>query len=564
MNIMKLNIGQRLTLGFGIVIALLGLLATLATLRISGLADQVNQVVNDRYPKTVTANKIKTDLNEISRSMLSTLVMTDASQIKAELKNIEEKNLSSNQAFDKLEKEAHSETGAALLKEIKTSRERFAKVQADFVKLINEERKDDAMVQFNFKRAVLVKYFVVLDKFIEFQHKQMDQAGQDSATTAEQTKWLILFLAVIAGVLSVLVAYTSTHSITVPIKVAVKIAKRVADGDLTHKIQARSTDETGQMIDALQHMNDSLLEIVTRVRQGTDSIASASAEIASGNLDLSSRTEHQADSLGQTAASMRDLTNTVRQNAENASQADKLASRSSEVALRGGGVVSNVIETMGSITESSKKIVDIIAVIDGIAFQTNILALNAAVEAARAGEQGRGFAVVASEVRNLAQRSASAAKEIKHLINDSVSKVKEGSNLVEQAGVTMEEVVASIRLVTNIMGEITSASQEQSAGIEQVNHSISEMDETTQQNAALVEEAAAAAQSMQDQAANLAQVVSIFRTPDYPHGRSVPAHPTATAPKASAPPAPRALAKVAPTPARKPQSAASSDGWEEF
>jgi methyl-accepting chemotaxis protein len=291
----------------------------------------------------------------------------------------------------------------------------------------------------------------------------------------------------------------------------VQIARRVADGDLTSAIAVDSRDEAGQMMEALRHMNDSLIRIVGEVRSSTESMSGVSGEIASGNLDLSSRTEAQASSLAQTSSSMRELTDTVQQNADNARQANALAAQASEVAARGGSVVSHVIATMGSITASSKKIVDIIGVIDGIAFQTNILALNAAVEAARAGEQGRGFAVVASEVRNLAQRSAAAAKEIKLLIGDSVDKVHEGSNLVEQAGVTMAEVVESVRRVTDIMAEITAASTEQSAGIAQVSQTIVEMDQTTQQNAALVEEAAAAAAAMQEQAARLARAVSVFK-----------------------------------------------------
>jgi methyl-accepting chemotaxis protein len=258
-------------------------------------------------------------------------------------------------------------------------------------------------------------------------------------------------------------------------------------------------------------MNSSLVKIVGDVRTGTDSMASASSQIASGNLDLSSRTEEQASSLEETASSMEEMTSTVKQNADNARQANQLAASASEVALRGGSVVAQVVDTMSSINESSKKIVDIIGVIDGIAFQTNILALNAAVEAARAGEQGRGFAVVASEVRNLAQRSAAAAKEIKGLIGDSVEKVDLGARLVEQAGTTMDEIVDSVKRVTDIMSEITCASQEQTSGIEQINQAISQMDQVTQQNAALVEEAAAAAESLQEQAGALAQVVSVFK-----------------------------------------------------
>ncbi|WP_435491655.1 methyl-accepting chemotaxis protein [Variovorax sp. ZT4R33] len=300
---------------------------------------------------------------------------------------------------------------------------------------------------------------------------------------------------------------------------AAGITRRIAEGDLSVAIDLRKDDESS-VLHAIRTMRDSLAKVVGEVRQGTDTMATASSQIASGNQDLSSRTEEQASSLEQTAASMEELTATVKQNAENARQANQLAVAASDVAVRGGNVVSQVVGTMGSINASSKKIVDIIGVIDGIAFQTNILALNAAVEAARAGEQGRGFAVVASEVRSLAQRSASAAKEIKALIDDSVGKVGAGSAQVAEAGQTMEEIVASVKRVTDIMGEIMAASQEQTSGIEQINQAITQMDQVTQQNAALVEEAAAAAASLQDQAGSLSQLVGIFQlTPAAPARR---------------------------------------------
>jgi methyl-accepting chemotaxis protein len=291
---------------------------------------------------------------------------------------------------------------------------------------------------------------------------------------------------------------------------AKKIISRIAAGDLTQIIETRSSDRQSLLFD-MKNMQAALVDMVRQIRQGTDTIATASSEIASGNLDLSSRTEQQASSLEETASSMEELTSTVKQNVDNARQANLLAVSAAEVAGKGGMVVSQVVETMGSINDSSKKIVDIISVIDGIAFQTNILALNAAVEAARAGEQGRGFAVVASEVRNLAQRSAAAAKEIKTLIDDSVGKVDAGSKLVGEAGSTMTEIVDSIKRVTDIMSEIMAASQEQSAGIEQVNQAVSQMDQVTQQNASLVEEAAAAAESMHEQAGKLAEVVGAFK-----------------------------------------------------
>jgi methyl-accepting chemotaxis protein len=308
--------------------------------------------------------------------------------------------------------------------------------------------------------------------------------------------------------------------ITRPLTQAIGIAKTVAAGDLRTEVVVQSKDEVGELLDALKHMNENLSNIVGRVRVGTDAIATASTEIASGNMDLSSRTEEQASSLEETASSMVELTSTVRQNNENAHQARTLASAASEVAVKGGATVSEVVKTMGAINESSRRIVDIIGVIDGIAFQTNILALNAAVEAARAGEQGRGFAVVAGEVRNLAHRSAAAAKEIKELIGDSVLRVEAGSKLVGQAGTTMDEVVASVERVSAIIGEIAVASNEQQDGIEQISIAINQMDSVTQQNAALVEEAAAAADALQQQAASLAEAVSVFKLRDQPDAAS--------------------------------------------
>jgi methyl-accepting chemotaxis protein len=350
---------------------------------------------------------------------------------------------------------------------------------------------------------------------------------------------------------------------------ALRVANSVAGGNLTERITIESNDEIGQLLAALQKMNEGLVAIVSEVRGGTDMIATASGQIAAGNQDLSSRTEQQASSLEETASSMEELTSTVKQNADNARQANSLAETASTVASRGGKVIGQVVQTMDEINDSAKKIVDIIGVIDGIAFQTNILALNAAVEAARAGEQGRGFAVVATEVRNLAQRSAAAAKEIKTLIGNSVERVDAGSKLVNEAGATMDEIVDSVRRVTDIMGEITSASLEQTAGIDQINVAITQMDQVTQQNAALVEEASAASEAMQEQAHKLAQVVSIFKLDSTSVAAVRVAAPVAPAvarravsapPRAAKPAAPTRIAAARPSVA----AAAKADEWEEF
>lgn len=326
--------------------------------------------------------------------------------------------------------------------------------------------------------------------------------------TVRNTSIIVILVGVL---LAAFIGLWLVRAISRPLNEAVRIAQSVAAGDLTHRIDVHSQDETGRLMQALKDMNESLVNIVGQVRSGTETIAVASRQIASGNADLSARTESQASSLEETASSMEELTSTVKQNAENARHANQLVVATAEFAVKGGQVVGQVVDTMASIKASSRKIADIIGVIDGIAFQTNILALNAAVEAARAGEQGRGFAVVAAEVRNLAQRSAGAAKEIKTLIGDSVEKVNVGSQLVEEAGQTMDDIVTSVELVTEIMSGLAAASHQQSAGIEQVNQAVGQMDEATQQNAALVEQAAAAAESLQEQAGKLAEAVSVFK-----------------------------------------------------
>ncbi|MGC7405499.1 methyl-accepting chemotaxis protein [Pandoraea pneumonica] len=368
--------------------------------------------------------------------------------------------------------------------------------------------------------------------------------------------WMVGIGLLVGLVVGLITQITLTRAIVGPIDDAIKHFEKIAGGDLTQRIEVWNDTETGRLFKGVKHMQDSLVRTVAEVRSGTESITSAAQQIAAGNTDLSARTEQQAASLEETASSMEQLTATVKQNADNARQASQLAVNASDIAARGGDVVGKVVGTMQGISTSSSKIVDIISVIDGIAFQTNILALNAAVEAARAGEQGRGFAVVAGEVRTLAQRSAAAAKEIKELIEDSAHKVQDGSALVEQAGQTMEEIVQAVKRVTDIMGEISAASAEQSGGIEQVNRAVTQMDEVTQQNAALVEEAAAAAGSLEEQANRLKSVVSVFRLEA---GQAAVAHaaPALAAIPVSAAPAPRAVARppvkkaAAPAPAPK-------------
>jgi methyl-accepting chemotaxis protein len=432
-------------------------------------------------------------------------------------------------------------------------------------------QRDQALdLMFKETNSLQTTYIQSLKKFIIHEDdllKKARDAAEDTAGFAQK----ILF-AIFAGVLilGVFIAIAITRGLLKSLggepEYATAVAGKIAAGDLTVAVHTNANDHSSLLF-AMKTMRDSLANVVGEVRTGTDGIATASSQIAAGNQDLSSRTEQQASSLEETAASMEELTSTVKQNADNARQANQLALSASSVAVKGGNVVSQVVDTMGSINASSRKIVDIICVIDGIAFQTNILALNAAVEAARAGEQGRGFAVVASEVRNLAQRSAAAAKEIKTLIGDSVDKVDAGSKLVDQAGSTMNELVDSVKRVTDIMAEILAASQEQTSGIEQINQAITQMDQVTQQNAALVEEAAAAAVSLQQQAGSLSQVVSVFRLDDHQRNQAAPARRPASSNRAAAPVRPPAKRAIA-APLRKPRTSTvappADNDWETF
>ncbi|MFZ6843292.1 methyl-accepting chemotaxis protein [Undibacterium sp. RuTC16W] len=437
--------------------------------------------------------------------------------------------------------------------------------------------KDATAILRNESSKLNAQIRTMVDKLVKLNSEGGAASYQRGTEVYKSSRLWIIGVLTASIVLGLTLAYWIADVVSSPLQHAVKVAQTVASGDLTSQIDVTSKDETGLLLQALKEMNASLLKVVIEVRSGTDQIASASMQIAEGNMDLSNRTETQASSLEETASSMEEITSTVRHNSDNARQANQLSISATQVAMKGGDVVSQVVDTMGSINASSKKIVDIIGVIDGIAFQTNILALNAAVEAARAGEQGRGFAVVASEVRNLAQRSASAAKEIKELINDSVDKVDQGSRLVDQAGSTMHEVVESVKRVSDIISEITAAGAEQSSGIDQINTAIAQMDLVTQQNAALVEEAAAAAKALQDQAANLSEVVSVFKldqvSVNSPATRKSSVVAARPAPAAGKPkPAARALSKPSVATQRsnstgeaKPKAtAAATDDWEEF
>jgi len=550
----NLKIGSRLGLAFGVILFILVLSTSLGVWRLNQLAahmhamateDNTKQQIAAEWLGTVALNGMRTraaltgpveNVQGFQRDMDTTSARTAALR-------------------EQLMKLVQSPTGKSMLAAIDTAREAYRTPRAELMK--RKVAGEDVSASIESLTPLNNTYVGAIQVFQDRQKKLYEDSLASAEADAAQGQQLLIGAGVLALLLGAFFAYTLSRSITVPLRQAAVSARRISEGDLTETIDAVGRDEAAEVLTALHAMQANLGRVVSGVRSNAEGVATASAQIAQGNNDLSGRTEQQASALQQTAASMEELSSTVRQNSDNAQQANQLAQGATNVAVEGGEVVARVVDTMKGINESSRKISDIISVIDGIAFQTNILALNAAVEAARAGEQGRGFAVVASEVRSLAQRSADAAKQIKGLIGTSVERVEQGTALVDQAGSTMQEVVSAIRRVTDLMGEISAASMEQSSGVAQVGQAVTQMDQATQQNAALVEESAAAAASLRSQAEQLVQSVAVFKLSGVAHLSQAPsvvhapAAPRAFAPASAPRPAAPATPKASVAPALK-------------
>ncbi|MFZ6774111.1 methyl-accepting chemotaxis protein [Undibacterium sp. SXout7W] len=561
-SIKHLSVAKRLGLGFAIILFLSLLTTIIAIARLHTVAQASEQLmkdpltterlVSDWYRNIHTGIRRTTAIAKSSDPSLATFFAEDQA----------ESTRTSAILQKSIEEHMQSDREKILFKEIGEARKSYLAARETIVNLKKEDKTEEANQSLEKNFTPAGKYYTQkIEELLKGQRDKIDQTALEIQNTYEASRILLIILSILVTALSLVCAWLITNSITHPLRLTTEVAEKMATGDLSGVIQIQRHDEIGKMMEAINGVSHGLSQVISEVRHGTETIMTASGEIASGNADLSARTESQASSLQETASSMEELTSTVRLNAENAQHANQLVLSASGVAVRGGEVVDQVVSTMGAIKDSSRKIVDIIGVIDSIAFQTNILALNAAVEAARAGEQGRGFAVVATEVRNLAQRSASAAKEIKALINDSVSEVEHGSKLVDTAGKTMQDIVSSVQQVADIMNEITSASREQSAGIEQVNLAVTQMDEMTQQNAALVEQAAASAESMRDQSLKLSQVVAQFKIAGETVTSSAPQRAMSSSQKPRAAQRPGLLAAHTKTPSTNHRA---DKDWEEF
>ena len=576
MNPLQWKIGPRLAAAMGAMLALLMLMSALAMQQMMSMQRETRQITSNWLPSVSLVNQMNTNTSDYRVAEIGHVLATEDAAMAVK----DQEMAAALATFEK--------NRAAYAKLISSPEEQrlYDSFMADWKsylavheRLYAHSRKNET----DQARAILdgdsLKLFTaasdLLDKLIELNAKGANQAGSTAEAAYTTARTVVVTTLVVSAVMALVISRLLIRSVTVPLRQAVEVADAVADGDLRHAVDARGGDEAAQLMRALERMRQGLTQTVSRVRANAESVSTASSQIAQGNADLSQRTEEQASALQETAATMSELSSTVRSNADNARQADQLARNASEAARQGGGAVGDVVDTMRGISASSRKIADIIGTIDGIAFQTNILALNAAVEAARAGEQGRGFAVVAGEVRTLAQRSADAAKEIKSLITDSVEQVERGSQQVDTAGASMESLVQAIQRVTDIVGEISTASVEQADGVGQVEQAVSQMDQVTQQNAALVEESAAAAESLKQQAQQMVEIVSVFRLGGDGAARASAPAPSRPAPAparvATAAPRPAPRAKAPPPPAARPAAAAATapagaadDDWTSF
>ncbi len=583
----RFKIGPRLAVGFSILVLLMAAVAALGAYQIRAVSQGMEALMQARYGKVELINDIQKLLMQQGVRLRNVVILTQPQDLETEFAEMEDTVSHISARMKQLNAALDEPQSKDLLAQSAQSRATWLEARNEVVRLVQARQQGEAVRHMvDVARPAHQAYYDALGKISRRLTELAAEARDQNAAMAQRAIYLIAALAGLAGLVAVGISLVISRSIVRPISEAVRVAETVASGDLRARINAEGRDEPAQLLKALRGMNESLARLVGQVRASSGNIATGAGQIATGNEDLSQRTEEQASNLQQTASSMEEITSTVKASADTAREASELAASASTVAGQGGAVVGEVVQTMQAITESSRRIADITGLIDGIAFQTNILALNAAVEAARAGEQGRGFAVVAGEVRSLAQRSAEAAKEIKALIADSVDKVEAGSQQAGNAGRTMESIVAQVRRVSDLIGQISTATHEQTRGISQVSEAVTQLDQVTQQNAALVEESAAAAESLNQQAAQLVEAVSVFKIDARDGGMAAPALASApalaaapTARPAAAPvtasamsaapvqrPAPVAAAASAPivSPVSGKPSPAAADGWDSF